>query len=85
MPAEPVTSDIPRAIRRPPGSTVTFVNQSVTDVYFDADWGRIAQGLQGSVPTGTKIANGGGQVQWSSFPGVMYVRAVTPTSLEVQP
>lgn len=85
MPAEPVTSDIPRAIRRQPGATVTFVNQTATDVYFDNDWGRIAQGLQGSVPTGTKIAANGGQVQWSAYPGVMYVRSATPTTLEVQP
>jgi hypothetical protein len=85
MPLEPVTADIPRAIRRPPGTTVTFVNQSATDVYMDADWGRLAQGLQGSVPTGTKIVNGGGQVQWSSYPGVIYVRAASATTLEVQP
>lgn len=87
MPQEVVTADIARAIRRTPGSTVTFINQGATDVYFDSNPGRLNASAPGSVPSGTKIANTGGQIQFASYPdnGVVWVRAATQTTLEVQP
>jgi len=87
MPAEIVSVDRARAIRRKPGTNITFVNQGATDVYFDNDPGRINAALPGAltIANGTKIANSGGQVQFSAFPGVVWVRANAATTIEVQP
>jgi hypothetical protein len=85
MPSEIVSADIPRAIRRRAGTNITFINQGTVDIYFDNDFGRLAASVAGVVPSGTKIANSGGQVQFSAFPGIVYVRAISPTTLEVQP
>jgi hypothetical protein len=85
MPQEIVPIDRSRPIRRAVGSTVTFVNQSAVDVYFDYNPNRLNAALAGVVPDGTKLIAAGGQVQWSQYPGVIFVRAVTLTFLEVQP
>jgi hypothetical protein len=88
MPQEAVPTDIPRAIRRKAGANITFINQLATDdIYFDNDYGRLAAAVAGSVGTanGTLIAKSGGQVQFSAYPGVVYVRSNTATFIEVQP
>ena len=89
MPSEIVTADVPRPIRRRPGSNITIINQLSVDVFFDNDIGRLAAAAPGAVSTanGTKIANSGGQVQFSSWAGtgVVYFRSNSPTQIEVQP
>lgn len=73
------------AVRRQPGITITFVNQSATDVYFDRQEERLDRTLAGAVPDGTLLAKSGGQLQWPNFPGVLWFRAQTDTSIEVTP
>lgn len=73
------------ALRRKIGITVTFVNQGATDVYVDRFPERLNATLKGAVPQGMKIANGGGQLQWPNFPGVLWFRAASKTSIEVVP
>lgn len=73
------------ALRRKAGITVTFVNQSATDVYVDRSADRLNATLTGAVPDGMKIANGGGQLQWPNFPGTLWFRAAAKTSIEVVP
>ena len=81
--AIPIDSAV--AVRRRPGSTVTFVNQSAQDVYFDRDPNRLNKTLAGAVPDGTLLAKNGGQLQWPGFPGVVWFRSAVATSIEVQP
>jgi len=81
----PVPNDNVAVVRRSPGTTVTFINQSAVDVYFDEDPNRLNNCLSGAVPNGTKLVNGGGQLQWANFKGTLYFRAATPTTIEVQP
>jgi hypothetical protein len=73
------------AVRRPAGITITFVNQSATDVYFDREEGRLLKTVAGAVPDGTLLAKNGGQLQWPNFPGVLWFRAATTTTIEVTP
>lgn len=73
------------ALRRKAGITVTFVNQSATDVYINREPDRLNRSLKGAVPDGTKLVNGGGQLQWPNFPGTLWFRAATKTSIEVVP
>ena len=73
------------AVRREAGITITFVNQSATDVYFDRQEERLDRTLAGSVPDGTLLAKNGGQLQWPNFPGVLWFRAASDTSIEVTP
>ena len=73
------------AIRRSKEQTVNFINESAVDVYYDTDAMRLNASALGAVPSGTKIAASGGTVGWSSFPGVVWVRAATKTTLEVTP
>ena len=74
-----------KALRRQAGITITFVNQSATDVYFDRQEERLDRTLSGTVPAGTLLAKNGGQLQWPNFPGVLWFRAQTDTSIEVTP
>lgn len=80
-----VPADIAAPIRRAKGSTVTFVNQSATDVYFDSDYQRLNASVAGSTPDGTKLAANGGQIQATDYPGLLWFRAATQTTIEVQP
>lgn len=80
-----VPSDIAAPVRRTKGSTVTFVNQSATDVYVDSDYQRLNATVQGAAPDGTKLAANGGQLQVTDYPGLLWVRAATQTTIEVQP
>lgn len=72
-------------IRRTKGATVNLVNQTAVDVYFDTDAKRLNASVEGAVPSGTKIAATTGEATWAYFPGEVYVRAATQTTLEVQP
>lgn len=73
-------------LRRPKGIQVTLVNQSAVDVYMDREVNRVNQSTPTGVPSGTKIAASGGQVQLEPFPGEMWFRtATTVTTIEVQP
>lgn len=74
-----------RPVRRRVGSTITFVNQSATDVYFDRQEERLNKTKAGSVPDGTLLAKTGGQIQYADFPGVLWFRAATDTTIEVTP
>jgi hypothetical protein len=85
MPQQIISADHAVAIRRKPGSNTLFVNQSAVDVYIDDEGKRLNATVQGVVPSGTKVAANGGQVNWSSYSGVIYARAVTATTIEVQP
>lgn len=80
-----VSTDRANLIRRPAGSTVTFVNQSAVDVYVDSDPARLNASVAGGTPSGIKIAATGGQVQISDFPGFIYARAATATTIDVLP
>lgn len=74
------------AVRRQPGITITFVNQSATvDVYFDRQEERLNRTLDGAVPDGTLLAKNGGQLQWPNFPGLLWFRAQSDTTIEVTP
>lgn len=73
------------AIRRTVGAQVTLINQNAVDVYFDFNKDRLNASAPGTVPAGTKLAANTGQIQIDSFPGVLWTRAVSATSIEVQP
>jgi hypothetical protein len=81
-----VPSGKAKAVRRQAGITITFVNQSTTtDVYFDRQEERLDRTVTGSVPNGTQLAKNGGQLQWPNFPGVLWFRAASDTTIEVTP
>lgn len=71
------------ALRRKKGSTVTITNPNATDVYVNRSPERLNRTLKGAVPQGMPIAHGGGQLQWPNFPGSLWFRAATKTSVEV--
>ncbi len=73
------------ALRRKAGITITLVNQSATDVYLDRAPDRLNASVKGAVPAGIKLAKTGGQLQWPNFPGVLWFRAATKTSIDVVP
>ena len=86
MPSQIVPSGPAAPIRRKAGITVTFINQSATDVYIDDEPMRLNQTAAGAVPTGgTKVIANGGQLQISGYKGIMWCRAAANTTLEVQP
>ena len=87
MPTIIIPADIAFPIRRPPGSTITLVNQSTVDIYIDEDTARLNATVAGVAPNGTRIAAAGGQIIWPGWPasGVLYARSATVTQLEVQP
>jgi len=85
VPQQIIPADQACAIRRRKGITITFVNQSTIDVYVDDEPARLNQSAVGAVPSGTKIINGGGELQVSQFKGIIWARAATQTTLEVQP
>lgn len=85
MPSLLVPSDFAAPIRRQKGIQLTIINQSAVDAYVDDDANRLNNKGPGSIPEGTKIANGGGQIQISDFKGLIWIRAATPTQVEVQP
>lgn len=70
----------------PKGSTVTIINNdAANDVYFDGDAARLLASLAGNVPSGTKLAHGGGQLQVANWNNPLYFRAVVDgTSVDVQ-
>jgi hypothetical protein len=84
-----VTAAQPVAIRRPKGSTITFVNQNAgggTDVYLSADRGQLSSSVLGAAPAGIRLAAGGTTLQYPNFPGVLWARAIADTAgLEVLP
>lgn len=80
-----VPNDYAVPVRRTPGATVTFINQSAVDVYFDRDPNRLNACLPAAVPDGTKLVAAGGQLQWANFPGTLWFRAAAQTTIEVQP
>lgn len=80
-----VPADQAVPVDRPVGSTVTFVNQGGTDVYIDSDFQRLNASIAGVAPDGTKLVNGGGQIQITNYPGRYYLRAASNTTIEVQP
>lgn len=85
MPPLLVSSDVAVRIRRNAGSSVTFINQSNVDVYFDIEPMRLNSTAPGVTPNGTKLAANGGEKEVDNFPGSMWFRAVSSTSIEVQP
>jgi hypothetical protein len=80
-----IPTDYAVPVRRAPGATVTFINQSAVDVYFDRDPNRLNSVKTGDTPDGTKLAANGGQLQWAQFPGTLWFRAAAATTIEVQP
>ena len=69
------------------GGTLTLVNSSAVDVYYDIEavGGTINSTAPGVVPLGTKIANGGGVAQFAApCPDNIWVRAISQTTLDVQ-
>lgn len=85
MPIAFIPSDVAIRIRRPQGASVTLINQSAIDVYFDAEPGRLNASAPGTTPNGTKLAANGGEKEFENFPGSMWFRAIANTSIEVQP
>jgi hypothetical protein len=73
------------ALRRQPGITVTLVNQSAVDVYFDRVPDTLNKTVTGAVPDGLKLAANGGQLQWPNFPGTLWFRAASKTEVKVTP
>ena len=80
-----VDDDKAVALRRRAGITVTLVNQSATDVYLNRDPDRLNTTVTGAVPPGMQLAKNGGQLQYPNFPGVLWFRAASKTSIEVVP
>lgn len=72
-------------LRRPRGSQVTLVNQSAVDVFFDQNKDRINAPLAVAPLPGIKLVATNGSIQIDNFPGVIWTRAVTATSIEVYP
>ena len=80
-----IDDDTAIALRRKPGITVTLVNQSATDVYFSREPDKLNRSKKGAVPAGMKLAATTGQLRYPNFPGVIWLRAATQTSIEVVP
>ena len=87
MARQTVTAAQPVPIRRPQGSTVTFVNQdAANDLWFSADRNELAGGNFLTAQQGLKVAKGGTVLQWPNFPGVVWCRSIVDTQdLEVLP
>ena len=68
------------------GSNLTLKNDSTTDVYYDvmAAGAQLNGSAPGTIPTGTKLANGGGTIQFFNAPRDLWVRSATQTTLSVQ-
>jgi hypothetical protein len=73
------------ALRRKEGISVTLINQSTVDVYMSRENSTLNLSAIGSVPDGMKLAASGGQLQWPAFPGVLWFRAASKTTIEVVP
>jgi len=67
-------------------STAAGTSTQGCDVYFDtsAIASRLNTSLPGTVPDGSRIAAGGGQVQFTNAP-IIWLRAQLQTFLEIQP
>lgn len=85
MPVVMVSSDVAIKVWRPKGASVTLINQSTVDVYFDREPGRLNASAPGSTPSGTKLAANGGEKEFRDWPGSMYFRSISNTTIEVQP
>lgn len=85
MPLLSISSDTAVRVRRNNGSSVTFINQSAVDVYFDVEPARLNSSAPGAIPSGTKLAANGGEKEFENFPGSMWFRATANTTIEVQP
>ena len=69
------------------GASTTTANITVgCDVYFDTTAGgsRLNASQPGSIPDGTRIAVGGGEVQFTDSP-LLYLRSQVQTQIEIQP
>lgn len=83
---EAVPSTVARRIHRKAGSNITMINQSTVDIYFSYNVSDLNNTAVGEVPGGIKIGNSGGEVVITSWPALdVWVRAVSPTFLQVQP
>jgi hypothetical protein len=85
-----IPSESAISVRRPKGSRVKFVNQSSVDVYMDSDPGLLNSVVPVTIPNsaslnGTRLAANGGETQFDNYPGVMWFRALSYTSIQVQP
>jgi hypothetical protein len=85
MPFLIVSSDIAVKVWRPKGSNVTLINQSGVDVFFDREPSRLNATAPGTVPNGSKLAANGGEKEFDNWPGAMWFRAISNTTIEVQP
>ena len=74
------------SLRNFEGSNLTLTNSGATDVYYDVEAvaGTLNGSAPGSIPSGTKIANGGGTVQFFIAPKDLWVRSATQTVLDLQ-
>jgi hypothetical protein len=68
------------------GANIVLVNSGATDVYYDVESiaGTLNASVPGAIPTGTKIANGGGQATFLDCPRELWVRAATQTVIDIQ-
>lgn len=79
-----VPNDKAIAVRRKAGATVTFLNKSAVSVYYSREEDQLNTVAPGAVPEGTELA-AADQLQWPSFPGTVWFRAATQTTLDVVP
>jgi hypothetical protein len=92
MPLHMVDVNSATPLRRPKGSQVTLVNTSNVVVYFDINQNYLNSFAPGSVPNTAFLpaAAAGppvvpGSVQFDDFPGVIWTRSVTQTTIQVYP
>lgn len=85
MSAHFVDANTATPLRRQIGSQVTLVNQLAVDVYFERNENRINATAPGVVPNGIKLSATNGSIQIDNFPGVIWTRAVSATTIEVYP
>jgi hypothetical protein len=76
-------------LRRPVGVQVSLFNTSAVAVFFDSNQNSLNSTPVGSAPVGNPLpaaaAGVAGFVQIDSFPGVMWFRSATPTTIQVFP
>ena len=73
------------ALRRKAGIAITLINQSAVDVYMSREPAQLNASATGATPAGAKLAASGGQLQDPTFPGELWFRAASKTTIEVIP